>query len=333
MRDTKRKFGLGGVEAFFVISSFFLTRKFLENDNIRIKEQFFHRIKRLYPPYILILIIGVAWSLIHYMIPYDIVSHVLMIQNFQWMVTKYSSAMQSMTAHTWTLSIEVWLGLLWLFLLKYFSRKHLKIGICFVGLVSIMYRTIAIIYNLDVYVISLCPLAHMDAFAVGSLLAIRIKELDNESSIKLKRESIVLSIFGGIGIILVIAIISSNNGLTMLEGYRLLSSSPNYLNHVITGNIYLYLAMLSAGIIGMLYISSRNVKEKNGWCYRIFENIGNKSYVLYLIHWPLVVVLKKICSNWQFLFIVVGSASIFIGSLYGVVVERFGQRLKNKQEI
>ena len=47
-----------GVEGFFLLSAFFLTKKLLSKDNISIKEQFVHRIKRLYLPYILVLFIA-----------------------------------------------------------------------------------------------------------------------------------------------------------------------------------------------------------------------------------------------------------------------------------
>lgn len=186
-------FGWGGVEAFFVLSSFFLTRKFLYASKLEVKKQFIHRIRRLYPPYILVLIIGIAWAVMHRRIPYDLASHMLSIQNFQWIVTGYSSSMQSMTAHTWTLSIEIWLGFLWLVFLKTFSGKNLKRCVLLMGLLGIIYRIATILVGYNVYVISLCPLAHMDAFALGTLVAIKTKEFDKEPNFRLREFSWVIS--------------------------------------------------------------------------------------------------------------------------------------------
>lgn len=51
-------FGWGGVEAFFVISSFFLVRKQWGNNSLKISEQTRHRMARLYPPYIAVLFVA-----------------------------------------------------------------------------------------------------------------------------------------------------------------------------------------------------------------------------------------------------------------------------------
>ena len=116
----------GGVEAFFVISAFFLVQKCWGNQNLNVKNQFKHRITRLYPPYIAVLIVAVMYALLMKRMPFDLVTHLLSAQNFQWMITGYHSAMQPITAHTWTLSIEVWSGLVWLLLLKGLSKVRFK---------------------------------------------------------------------------------------------------------------------------------------------------------------------------------------------------------------
>ncbi len=316
-------FGWGGVEAFFVLSSFFLTRKFLYASKLEVKKQFIHRIRRLYPPYILVLVIGIAWAVMHRRIPYDLASHMLSIQNFQWIVTGYSSSMQLMTAHTWTLSIEIWLGFLWLVFLKTFSGKNLKRCVLLMGLLGIIYRIATILVGYNVYVISLCPLAHMDAFALGTLVAIKTKEFDKEPNCRLREFSWVLVILGLAGIMLTIGMLSYHNGISFLEGYQLLSSSVNYLNHIITGNIYLYLSSLSAGIIGILYMYDSIGITHNNWFYKVFEWIGNKSYALYLFHWPFVVVCKALFGRWYISFIVCGVMSV----LFEVVYSGFSKKM------
>lgn len=117
-------FGWGGVEAFFVISAFFLVKKHWGTDTLHVKDQFVHRIKRLYPPYVAVLLVAALFALLKKTIPVDLITHLLSGQNFQWMMTGYSSPMQPMTAHTWTLSIEVWTGLVWLLLLRYLTKKQ-----------------------------------------------------------------------------------------------------------------------------------------------------------------------------------------------------------------
>lgn len=110
-------FGWSGVETFFIMSSFFMTRKYY-NNSFSIKCELLHRIARLYPAYIILLIIALLFAIMKHQIPIDFPFHLLSSQNFYWIITNYKSPMQSITAHTWTLSIEIWLGLLWLFLLN-----------------------------------------------------------------------------------------------------------------------------------------------------------------------------------------------------------------------
>jgi peptidoglycan/LPS O-acetylase OafA/YrhL len=195
---------LGGVEAFFVISSFFLVRKYWRNDAISVKQQFRHRIARLYPPYIAVLIVAALYALLMKAIPFDLVTHLLSAQNYQWMITGYQSAMQPMTAHTWTLSIEVWGGLLWLLLLKYLSKNSFKNAMFGLLIVGILYRVATIMCGADVWVVSLCPVAHFDAFASGSLVAIAFKEKKVDGKIS------ILGLVGFAGIVGCIAWMSNS---------------------------------------------------------------------------------------------------------------------------
>lgn len=195
-----------------------------------LKHLFKHRIKRLYPPYIAVLFIAVLYALLVKEIPYDLLSHVLSAQNFQWMITDYRSAMQPMTAHTWTLSIEVWGGLFWIFLLRVVQKKYFRYVMYGMILLSIIYRVFTIAGGADAWIVSLCPIAHFDAFACGSLLAIGAREK------KFQQRVGILGITGIAGIVACIAWISVNNHISFVQAYLLLSSSKNYLNNWFTGN-------------------------------------------------------------------------------------------------
>lgn len=161
--------GWGGVETFFVISSFFLTRKILLTGDETIKSRISHRIKRLYPPYILVLVVAVIHSfVILRRLPTDLPILLLSLQNFMWIKTGYISPMQPLTAHTWTISIEVWMGIIWLILIsKFRSRKKIKM-VCFISIiVAVVVRTLSILSGLGALFITLFPLSHADAFGLG----------------------------------------------------------------------------------------------------------------------------------------------------------------------
>lgn len=291
---------VGGVEAFFVISAFFLVRKYWGNA-LEVKKQFKHRMARLYPPYIAVLIVAVLYTLLRKLIPYDVVTHLLSAQNFQWMITGYKSPMQPMTAHTWTLSIEVWCGIVWLFLLKLLSKRQFKIAMYVMLAVGIGFRLLTIIAGAGVYVISLCPIAHFDAFACGSLLAIRVQ------SKRINKRVGIASVVGIGGMIACIISMSIRNGLGIVEGYKLLSSSSHYLDNWFTGCIYLFISLFTVGLVGLLYLHDEKQvdsehKKEHSLLLRVFVALGDDSYTLYLFHWPILILLNHFVSEWMVTF-------------------------------
>lgn len=264
------------------------------NGDLNIKRQFTHRIARLYPPYIALLVAVVCITLLMRKIPFDLPSHILSLQNLQWMFTGYSSPMSWGTGHTWTLSIEVLCGLVWLFLLKYIPQKHFKMSMIIVAIIAVIYRIMTIVFVGDVYITSLCPIAHMDAFAIGSLFAVASIE---KKAIK-KSQLVLLVFIGVVGIISVIFEMSTANNIPVIDAYRQLSSSKNYLNDAFTGNIYLFISLFTVGTLGLLYIND-NKDRDNGISKsrNILTWIGDNSYVLYLFHWPILAVFGRIVTD------------------------------------
>lgn len=320
-------FGWGGVESFFVLSAFFLVRKFWGRETIDVKKQFWHRIKRLYPSYIAVLLVAVLYAILMRAVPYDLIPHLLSAQNIQWMITGYHSALQPMTAHTWTLSIEVWGGLVYLLLLHCLSKngfRNAMFGMLFLG---VAYRVVTIIFGASVWIVSLCPLAHFDAFACGSLLAICVEEN------KVDHKVGILWILGLVGIVGCILWISYSNGISFMSAYQLLSASKNYLNNWLTGNIYLFISLMTTGIIGLVCIHDEKRTYGERKIEKAFVMLGDNSYVLYLFHWPVLVLLKKMVHHWGVLFLLtfivtIGAAFTFTW-LYIRVRKRFSRAKRN----
>lgn len=261
------------------------------------------------------------YALLMKAIPIDLVTHLLSAQNFQWMITRYQSAMQPMTAHTWTLSIEVWGGLVWLLLLKLLSKEHFKNAMYGFLLLGIFYRVITIMCGADVWIVSLCPLAHFDAFACGSLLAIGVRERKADGKIGL------LGLIGLAGITGCIWLMSRANGVSLTSAYQMLSSSKNYLNHWLTGNLYLFISMLTVGIVGLLYIHDEKNTGETGRVGKAFVELGDNSYVLYLFHWPILAVLRRFIHHWGILFLITFVVTIVAAVIFNWVYRNIPKRL------
>ena len=176
----------GGVEAFFVLSAYFMTKKLSSKPtgNLNMLSEIRARAYRLYPFYLVFLFVVAATIFLskHISIMQDLLVHILFLQNFSWMFSGYSSPLQLATAHTWTLAIEVWLFLLWLVAFKLLKCMKMRNMWNYILIVcAILYRTVATMGGADIYQISLMPLAHADAFAIGSLMALRAAPKEEKS--------------------------------------------------------------------------------------------------------------------------------------------------------
>lgn len=147
----------------------------------------------------------------------DLLIHGLFSQNINWMITGYKSALVQFTAHTWMLSIEVYLFVVWLLAFKLFktarSKKIFNVG-CIVC--AIAWRTVITVTIGDPMITLLCPVAHMDAFAIGSLMALSEKG----QSKNLKQLNWIYGLCG-LGIVVgSVGITAYLNGISFGEAYK-----------------------------------------------------------------------------------------------------------------
>ena len=191
-------------------------------------------------------------------------------------------------------------------------------------LVGIAYRTITILCGWNVYVVSLCPLAHVDAFAMGALLAISLKEERNNCW-----KFGVITAVGLIGIAAVIIVLSKMNQVGIYEAYVMLKSSENYLGNWFTGNIYLFIQLLSAGVTGLIVLHDQKYIYKDMPLLKAALWLGAQSYVLYLFHWPIRKILVRFVDSWWMRFSLVCITSILCCLVYMAMQKKLKQ-LKGK---
>lgn len=271
----------GGIESFFLLSSYFLSKKLLKKDNVCVLEEFKSRLKRLYPMYLItIILVFFIVATIKKRFAFDeLIVHCIFLQNFYWMVYSKSSIFMPFSAHTWTLGIEIWLFLVWVVAFKYIKNiQKRKIFNIIMICIAIGYRIIAIELKVDALVLSLFPLGHLDAFAVGSLIALD-RDKENESSIK----SVLICMIGGMLIISSIIVTSRIYQMGIVAAYDLYKDSVNYFNNIFTGNIYAYILLLSAGLVKICL----KLEHVHIHFFKQLAKIGAYTYGGYLLHWPI----------------------------------------------
>lgn len=175
---------------------------------------------------------------------------------------------------------------------------------------GIVYRTAAITLNLSAYAISLFPLAHIDSYALGSLLAISTKERKRK-----QHATIMIGLLGLMGILLSIFVVSIGNNCNFVNAYYMMSSSNNYLNNYISGNIYLFISLFSFSVIRLL-IYVEETHEIDNKHIKFFAFLGDESYNLYLFHWPVLYIINHLINNVYCNFFITLVLSIFCSFLF-----------------
>ena len=81
-------------------------------------------------------------------------------------------------------------------------------------------------------------------------------------------------------------------------------------------NIYLFISLLTAGLVGLLYLHDERGETRDSKIEKLFVKMGDNSYVLYLFHWPILVVLRRFFGNWALQFIAVFIASVLAAMVF-----------------
>lgn len=293
--------GFKGVEIFFVISGFVLALPFakqyiLGERKVELKRYYFRRLTRLEPPYFIILLFFLALHVVKGVYPLNdllrgLVENVFYIHNF----AIFNNAQSVIGMVGWTLELEVQFYLLAPLFAKVFvlPRQRRLFWIIFLiiifPLVNIFFTTTFVwLFNYIFY------------FAIGFLLA---ELYVTKSKIEiLTRHPVLYSIF-------------SFAALYLANIYTL------YGKYIITVSLFVF-----------IYLALTETKIKTFFSLRFFTIIGGMCYSIYLVH---TVVISGI-GNWlvQYRFgdsylvnllihsVVLGSASLIIGSIFFVFFEK-----------
>lgn len=262
--------GFAGVDVFFVISGYLMTKIIYEG----VREQSFNlvsfytaRANRIIPALatlcLCLLIFG--WLFInpadYYIMSKHIASAVTFISNFIfWHESGYfdSESTEKWLLHTWSLSLEWQFYIIFPFILltlnKFFSKEKLKISLVFLSLISLSF-CISIRKSYPDFSFFILP-ARCWELMIGGVVYFYPVKLS-------KHNGRILEIIGL---------------LLILFSYAFLNSSmrwPGYLAII---------PVLGASLV--LLANNQNSKLTNNVSFQL---IGKYSYSIYLWHWPIVV--------------------------------------------
>lgn len=259
-----------GVNIFFVLSGFLITRNLLQSKGNPgyYKSFFIKRITRVFPIYYLMLFSTIAWSFYRNASNADAWMYILLVQNFKLGLHNIVTDFSNWFDHTWTLAVEEQFYLLFPFIVANFNNRAFKM-VCMLLITAgtIATITIPLIYGSNLLNI-FNTISCMPFLCGGALLA-------NAGAKEGKRISVRLLVISTV----VLAGLFIAVYFTMLPGS--IQSS-----HTQEGQAY-FITAIPLLIFAIQFL----VNNRNTITTLLFENkiiiyVGKISYGLYLYHFP-----------------------------------------------
>lgn len=306
------------------MSSYFMTTKYYKQDNIKFNKEFAHRLKRLYPAYILLIIVAsLLYIIVKRQFPCDIPIFLFSGQNFFWILGNmfdWGSPLSGILAHTWYITLDVYLFILWILVIKYAQENRLRV-ICYAGIVTaVAWRVMCNLLFDDKAISYTIPIGQLDSYCIGALIA-----LNKTSDFKSKFHATINIGTGLILIIMCVLFVSYTRDLNFIQSYQFFAKSSNYTHNPILVNIYLFSAILFAGILQLCLQVGKNSILCKSW----MVTLGNWSYELYLFHFPFIWILSRFITTPYLMIIIALPLTLLSAYIWHRYVEGHIQTLIN----
>jgi len=307
--------GYVGVDIFFVLSGYLITRKIIPKiakGNFSLTAFYVARIRRLLPALLATVVVTMAFGVLLYSpdaltrLSGSAIAGVLSLANIRyWQVSGYFDTASSAKPllHLWSLSVEEQFYFVWpimlLVLFKFVSDRNASTKlIAFIAFVSFFCAQYTV-ERFPTTAFYLMPFRAYE-FGFGALLASYELVKSSKGSTDVR-----MNLFGALGLLLVTISVIQFDKLTPFPGYYSLVPCLGTLLLIVARNSELARLLLAGSIM---------------------RSLGKISYSLYLVHWPVWVML----SFWYFKpfsplqkLVVCGLMFFLAGILYFTVEKKY----------
>lgn len=278
--------GWAGVNLFFVLSGFLITRILIQSRSSPafFRRFYFRRVLRILPIYYLGLLVVLAVGTIKHWNLTDWPWYVFYAQNVRLAETAFFPHFPALFNHTWSLAEEEQFYFVWPLAVWILSRKGLWVLVICLIIFAPACRWVAIEFTGNPFAVFALLQCIIDALAWGAAAALfsdRIQEW--------KVHLIFRRIVG-----VLITLVTLCGGLALTRGLSNFWSPLNYLLNWETGVLFF-------GLLGPLFASLLLVVHLRGaeWLVTALEwtplrNLGRISYGLYFYHWPVILLVSGI---------------------------------------
>jgi peptidoglycan/LPS O-acetylase OafA/YrhL len=276
--------GWAGVELFFVISGFLITRILLElRANPRYLQIFYaRRALRILPVYYFVVLVSVILALGAgaSLSSLDLPFYIVYIQNYFPQIPTGMAGGIPLTSHTWTLAVEEQFYWIWPLVVLLFGPRSLRAIViaCIIG--APVARLAMLLATGNPYTVVATLPAQVDALGVGAALA--FAERDGLAP-RLGRRCATVAIAAGV--VLLVVLVLTGGGLSAFADTRIWASSP------INALLLSAFAALFGGIVAFTVFGGGRALRFLDWGPLV--HIGRISYGLYIYN-PIALLLASL---------------------------------------
>jgi peptidoglycan/LPS O-acetylase OafA/YrhL len=278
-------FGWLGVDLFFVLSGFLITEILLSTIGQKhfLRNFYARRILRIFPLYYttLILFIIVLPLIFKQSTLFDYpIEHQAWFWTFlqNWLFIFNPDLSSTILHHYWSLAVEEQFYLAWPFIILLFKKpKPLLIFITVVLFSVLMLRLYLWNQEYDILYFNLYTFTRIDGICIGCMVAL-VQRMDLEFIGK--RTTVIVLSFAGLNLL-----------------FDFINQQYNFY--------FPYLALVGYTTFAMLFglLVNEATIGGNKWVNLVFDNhflkfFGRISFGLYILHWPIYVMLRPFIFNW-----------------------------------
>ena len=285
--------GWAGVELFFVISGFLITRILLElRADPRYLQIFYaRRALRILPVYYFVVLVSVilAVGAGTPLSSLDLPFYIVYIQNYFPQIPTGMAGGIPLTGHTWTLAVEEQFYWIWPLIVLILRPRALRtvVIVCVIG--APIARLAMLLATGNPYTVVATLPAQVDALGVGAALA--FAERDGLAPALGRRIAAIALVGGGL---LLTALVATGGGLASFADTRIWAASP------VNALLLSAFAAMFGGIVALTVFGSYRALRFLEWDPLV--HVGRISYGLYIYN-PIAVLLAALA------FTLVGSAT------------------------